>query len=103
LFFRFNEIQVKKFDLEKNKGLKLNNALKQAGSSARFGQGSAVVPDRREQRRLDQQNGLLPFACKLDGELIKQLQDRAAEHEGGMTAVLTALLIAGGLTAKAAD
>jgi len=94
---------VNKFDLEKNKGLKLNNSLKQAATSARFGQGAAVVPDRREQRRLDQQKGLLPFACKLDGELIKQLQQRATEHEGGMPAVLTELLIAGGLKAKAAD
>ena len=94
---------MNKFDIEKNKGLKLNNSLKQAATSSRFGQGAAAVPDRREQRRLDQQNGLLPFACKLDGNLIKQLQQRAMAHEGGMTAVLSELLIAGGLEAKAPD
>jgi hypothetical protein len=86
---------MKKTDLEKNRALKLLNPLKQAGSE-RFGK-SAAQPqlDRRERRKLDQAQGLVPFACKLDGELVKQLQDRAAAHPGGMTGLLNDLLSRG--------
>jgi hypothetical protein len=95
------ELRVKKFDIEKNKALKLANSLKLQGS-ARFG-AEATQPklDKREQRRLDQEKGLVPFACKLDSDLVKQLQERAAAHEGGMSEMLAELLVAAGLTRKA--
>jgi hypothetical protein len=88
---------VKKFDLEKNKALKLANELKQ-GAAARFGTDAQPKLDRREQRRLDQEKGLVPFACKLDSALVQQLQERAAAHEGGMSEALAELLVAAGLT-----
>lgn len=43
---------MNKYDLEKNKALKLAGQLRQAGTPGRFGAGQA--PDRREQRKLDQ-------------------------------------------------
>lgn len=79
---------MKKTDLEKSKALKLNNDMKLA--SGRFGaavSGSAK-PDRREQRKLDQQQGLVPFACKLDGELVKRINALAASHPGGVSELL---------------
>ncbi|MDQ0139243.1 hypothetical protein [Cupriavidus necator] len=83
---------MKKTDLEKNKGLKIANSLKQA-SAARGGMpGAASRPDRREQRRLDQEQGLVPFACKLDGTLVKRLQALAAKHPGGMSGLLNEVL-----------
>lgn len=83
---------MKKFDLAKNKGLKLTNALKQSHSE-RFGKGAEdAAPDRREQRKLDQAKGLVPFACKLNGELVAQLQERAATHPGGISGLLDELL-----------
>ncbi|WP_167525736.1 hypothetical protein [Cupriavidus oxalaticus] len=84
---------VKKTDLEKNKGLKIANSLKQA-SAARGGipGGAGARPDRREQRRLDQEQGLVPFACKLDGTLAQRLQALAVNHPGGMTGLLNELL-----------
>ncbi len=83
---------MKKTDLEKNKALKLTHSMKQAHSD-RFGKGSAPqVLDRREQRKLDQAKGLVPFACKLDAELVKALQARAAEHPDGMNGLVDALL-----------
>ncbi|WP_323120427.1 hypothetical protein [Burkholderia alba] len=83
---------MKKTDLEKNKALKLTQAMKQ-GSSARFGKGAEEPAlDRRERRKLDQAQGLVPFACKLNGELVAQLKDRAATHPDGMTGLLTELL-----------
>jgi len=83
---------MKKTDLAKNKALKLTNALKQTYSD-RFGKGtSEVALDRREQRKLDQAKGLVPFACKLDGKLVAQLQDRAAAHPQGMSGLIDELL-----------
>jgi hypothetical protein len=81
---------VKKTDLEKNKGLKINNQLKQDALGRRSA--DADKPDRREQRRLDQQQGLIPFACKLDEELVKQLKAQAADHPGGLNGLVEALL-----------
>lgn len=82
------EHAVKKTDLEKNKALKLANSLK-LSAALRAGRdtGPAKV-DRREQRRLDQEQGLVPFACKLDAELVKRLQALAPAHAGGMSGLL---------------
>lgn len=86
---------MKKFDLEKNKALKLTHAMKQSHSE-RFGTGSGAAPlDRREQRKLDQAKGLVAFACKLDGDLVKVIKERAESHPEGLTGVVDALLRAG--------
>jgi len=93
---------MKKTDLEKNKALKLTHSMKQ-GHSDRFGKGSAQpVLDRREQRKLDQAKGLVPFACKLDGELVKALQERAAAHPDGINGLVDTLL-RGALAAERGD
>lgn len=81
---------MKKTDLEKNKGLKINAQLKQAGTPDRFG--GAAVPDRREQRKLDQAAGLVPFAVKLNGELVKQLHALAQTRGIGMNELVAELL-----------
>ncbi|RDU97531.1 hypothetical protein [Trinickia dinghuensis] len=83
---------MKKFDLEKNKALKLTQSMKQSQSD-RFGKGAAETPaNRREQRKLDQAKGLVAFACKLDGDLVAELKERAAVHPEGMTGLLDELL-----------
>ena len=93
---------MKKFDIEKSKGLKLTNSLKNGGTSSRFGQEASLPKfDKREQRRADQQMGLVPFACKLNEHLVAQLQARATEHEGGMSAVLAEILVAAGFSMSA--
>ncbi len=89
---------MKKTDLEKNKGLKLNNRLVTSGVPARFGTQSGVL-DRREQRKADQAAGLVPFAVKLNVDLVKQLQALAGEHEAGLNG-LVADLLAQGLAAQ---
>ncbi|WP_200886447.1 hypothetical protein [Burkholderia sp. ABCPW 111] len=86
-----NAMAMKKTDLEKNKALKLTHAMKQS-TSARFGKGSEAAPDRRERRRLELAQGLVPFACKLNIELVAHLNERAAAHPDGMTGLLTELL-----------
>jgi len=80
---------MKKTDLEKNKALKLNNAMKQA-AIPRGGKGAAADSkiDRREQRKLDQAQGLVAFACKLNGDLAEELKTRAATHPDGLNGLL---------------
>ncbi|AXF09403.1 hypothetical protein SCB29_32335 [Paraburkholderia sp. SIMBA_055] len=83
---------MKKTDLEKNKALKLNNAMKQS-TAERFGKAAAAPAlDRREQRKLDQAQGLVPFACKLNSDLVAELKERAAEHPEGMTGLLSEVI-----------
>jgi hypothetical protein len=83
---------MKKTDLEKNKGLKILGQMKQSGTPGRFGKSAAVVLDKREQRKIDQAKGLLPFAVKLDGELVKQIQALAQERKASVAEVVTELL-----------
>ncbi|CAG9256132.1 hypothetical protein [Paraburkholderia unamae] len=86
---------MKKTDLEKNKALKLMQATSKAGPE-RFGKASAQPTlDRREQRKLDQAQGLVPFACKLNAELVAKLKARAETHPEGLNGLLTELLEAG--------
>ncbi|APR35046.1 hypothetical protein [Paraburkholderia sp. SOS3] len=92
---------MKKTDLEKNKALKLTHSMKQTRSE-RFGKGVTETPlDRREQRKLDQAQGLVAFACKLNSELVDTLKARAATHPGGMTGLLDELLRRGLATGEA--
>ena len=85
-------MSMKKSDLDKNLGLKIGGRMKAAAVPARFGQAAATVPDRREQRRLDTAAGLVPFACKLPGDLVRTVQERAAAHEGGLNGLVAELL-----------
>jgi len=85
-------MSMKKTDLEKNKAMKIDGKMKSAGVPGRFGQGAAGVVDKREQRRLDSAAGLVPFACKLPAELVKRLNERAAGHEGGASAIVARAL-----------
>ena len=70
---------MNKFDLQKNQALKLAGQLKQAGTPDRFGAASQV-PDRREQRKLDQAAGLVPFPVKLAQTLADRLRALAQER-----------------------
>ena len=85
-------MSMKKTDLEKNKGLKITGQMHAGGVAPRFGQGAAASGERREQRRRDAAAGLVPFACKLPQELVAQLHERAAGHEGGLNAVVAEML-----------
>ncbi len=83
---------MKKTDLEKNKGLKIAGKMKQSGIPDRFGKESAVVLDRREQRKLDQSLGLVPFAVKINGDLVKQIQALAVERQIDLNEIVAELL-----------
>lgn len=83
---------MKKADLEKNKGLKIVGQMRQAGAPGSYGNAAAVGADRREQRRIDQSLGLVPFAVKLNADLVKRVQALAQERQTGINEVVAELL-----------
>jgi hypothetical protein len=88
-------MSMKKTDLEKNKAVKLREGVQKAPIPTRFGVASTAGPDRREQRRLDQAAGLVPFACKLHDELVQRLHAMAAQEGGNLNGLTERLLRAG--------
>lgn len=70
---------MNKFDLQKTQALKLAGQLKQSATPDRFGTASQAT-DRREQRKLDQAAGLVPFPVKLSQAQADQLRAAAAER-----------------------
>ncbi len=83
---------MKKTDLEKHKGLKINSSVNRFGTPGRFGKDASVPLERRHQRKLDQALGLVPFAVKLNGDLVKQVQALALERRTGLNEVVAELL-----------
>jgi hypothetical protein len=85
-------MSMKKSDLDKLLAKKLGGQMKSAGVPGRFAQSSSDAPDRREQRRRDAAAGLVPFACKLPGDLAATLRERSAAHAGGINGLVEELL-----------
>jgi len=82
---------MKKTGMAKSDAKKLMGKMVAPGAAA-FGSGAPVVVDRREQRKLDQALGLVPFAVKLNSDLVAQLQARAAAGDGDLNALVGQLL-----------
>jgi hypothetical protein len=89
---------MKKAELEKLKGKKITAGGFGAGGD-RFGKGAAEVHDKREQRERERQQGLVPFACKLHEDLVREIHAAAQARGMGLNEI-TAELIAKGLKAK---
>ena len=83
---------MKKTDLEKLKGLRLKPQPGATGGPGAFGKSALAAPSRREQREIDRAAGLVPFAVKLNEELVAKLHDRAKGREGGLNEVVAELL-----------
>ncbi len=83
---------LKRTEIERLKAAHLKNRMRQSPVPERFGAGSSAGADRRERRRLERERGLVPFAVKLDGELVKQLRSLAHERKQDLTDVVTDLL-----------
>lgn len=89
---------MKKTELYKNLALKIDAQMKSARTPDRFGQGAVL--DRKEQRKLDQQKGLIPFAVKIESSLASDLRARA-EARGVSLNELVGDLLRKGLDAGA--
>ncbi len=83
---------MKHAELDKFKGVKIDDRMDRAATLDRFGRGSANMPNRREQRKLDQAQGLVPFAVKLNSELVKKIQALALQGQANLNDVVAELL-----------
>lgn len=81
---------MKKTGLAKSDAKKLMGKMAGQGA-ATFGKVAEVV-DKREQRRRDQAAGLVPFAVKLNGELVARLNAQATERGVDMNQLVAELL-----------
>jgi len=68
---------MKKADLDKTKSRKIAGEMHRTAPPGRFGQPAGAPPGRREQRERDRALGLVPFAVKLDGGLVQEIQSLA--------------------------
>jgi hypothetical protein len=83
---------MKRTDLAKQKGLAIQERMKQAGVPERFGAQSGAPLGRREQREIERSQGLVPFAVKLEAGLVKELQALAQARKAGLADVVSELL-----------
>ena len=83
---------MKRTELEKNRGLKIKGGVNRFGTPGRFGKDAGAPMERREQRKLEQAQGLVPFAVKLNGDLVKQVQALAQERNTGLNELVAELL-----------
>lgn len=81
---------MKKADLEKVKGKKIDGGG--FGGTDRYGKGSGVPMDKREQRERDRELGLVPFACKLHGDLVRDIHAAAQVRGVGLNEIAAELL-----------
>jgi hypothetical protein len=87
-------MSMKKTDLEKHKAKKL--AGRSSGPAPdRFGKGAAAPLDKREQRERDREAGLVPFAVKLHGDLVREIHEAAKARGLGLNEVTDELIRAG--------
>lgn len=90
---------MRNFDMDKIKGRKIDAARSRLATPGNEGTPAAV--SRRERRTLEQASGLVPFAVKLDGDLVKQLHALAQARPCGLNE-LVAELLQKGLAAQTA-
>ncbi|MCE3263051.1 MAG: hypothetical protein K0R43_2130 [Pseudoduganella sp.] len=85
---------MKKTDLAKSDAKKLMGKMNVPGASA-FGAAAAPAIDKREQRKRDQALGLVPFAVKLNGELVKRLHALSTERNTDINTIVAEVLTKG--------
>lgn len=82
---------MKKTALAKSDAKKLMSNMANSGATE-FGKAAAAPIDKREQRKRDQALGLVPFAVKLNSDLVQQLHSTAKERGLDMNALVAELL-----------
>jgi hypothetical protein len=85
---------MKKTGMAKSDAKKLMGKMTAPGVAG-FGNSGTAAPDRREQRKLDQSLGLVPFAVKLNGDLVQQLQAQAKQRDVELNQLVADLLAKG--------
>jgi hypothetical protein len=82
---------MKKTGMAKSDAKKLMGKMVAPGAAG-FGNSDNVAVDKREQRRRDQALGLVPFAVKLNSDLVAQLQALAKDSGKDLNDVVADIL-----------
>ena len=85
---------MKKTGMAKSTAKKLMGKMTGPGAAV-FGQATETVLDRREQRKIDQALGLVPFAIKLNSALILKVEAQAKERGLDLSTFVAELLSKG--------
>jgi hypothetical protein len=85
---------MKKTGMAKSDAKKLMGKMAAPGAAG-FGKADNAPLDRREQRERERALGLVPFAVKLNGDLVAQLQALANERGGDINEVAAEVLAKG--------
>lgn len=83
---------MKRTDMEKTLGSKINGKIESKSESGPFSKDGVKPIDKREQRKLDQAKGLVPFAVKININIVEQIQEIAKEQQISVSEVVTELL-----------
>jgi len=81
---------IRHYDLTKTLEQKIKGQIAKADPLGRFGAEAPV--DKREQRKRDQELGLIPFACKLPSTLVEQLREQSVGRSDGINGLVAELL-----------
>lgn len=82
---------LKKTQLERLNAARLQDQLRKSAPPDRYGQGAHTLT-RREQRERDRAQGLVPFAVKLNAELVKKLHALAQQKQVPLNEVVAEVL-----------
>ena len=82
---------MKKTDMAKGDAKKIQGQMAARGAVV-GAPAKDAAPDRREQRERDRALGLVPFAVKLNGDLVTQLQTLSKERGVELNALVAELL-----------
>lgn len=81
-------MSMKKTDLEKHLAKKLDGRLESRPAPRRFGKASAAAGAAAADKPRPAPARLVPVSCRLPADLVRQLRERAAGHEGGLSAIM---------------
>ena len=84
-------IALKKTQLERLKAANLQDQLRKCAPPERYAAGAHQL-SRKEQRERDRAQGLVPFAVKLNGELVKRVTARAQQKGTPLNDLVAELL-----------
>jgi hypothetical protein len=82
---------LKKTDMERLKAASITDRLNKSAPPERYAKGAHAL-SRREQRERDRAQGLVPFAVKLNQDLVKKLHALAVERQAPLNEIVTELL-----------
>lgn len=86
---------MKRTELAKQLGHKINSKVGGSGAVSSFAKNSDPEADRKERRKKDKALGLIPFAVKLNEELVSEIQELAVTRKTGINELVAELLTKG--------